>query len=702
MIKPLVHVCLLVAMGAASSRAAPKAPEPPPYVPLSVRWQLNDQLTNAVAVFPHPEIPDRVYLATTDGLLRSNDSGKTFSPLGHASAEQIGAITDIAFRPDLPEQLILATHDHGLWISTDGGQTLKPLAGKSSGLASDSVAHVYFAGDDRLLRTLLAVHGDDAAGVSRSTDNGKTWQILFPDQHVFQIYPLSHVGKQLLMETASDKDPESRKVYYLASLQEPWQKLLDDVFVTGAAVPGGKYESTIYLSTSDKGIFRIAREGGIIKNVGPADQTRWASLNITRGSRPTTPLLYAYQPTKLGMVTFTPEQIVGDEELPGPPYETMSDGLFTGPLVMDGAQIRASSDGTAFFAVVNRTFYRSEPATDRLCVTHVNVTPAAMVPDAEKLMAVRAALPDDLATFINSHHTGEAALQLKPRLDSHLSEWQTQHVSITAEVHSPAADPVDSVTVDVKRFRRAPDTQMYDDGQHDDGKANDGVYGAQFNVDFTVIQALGGEQGLTAPECVPIAVRATSKQHFLAGAVGSLTLAKRQDAIPFVMLGAPMKISGDVTGKRSREEKPFRWIYTISIASPGDWSTLMLCGYGNLSVDITGQEIMSFWIRCSQQSNAELTLQLRDTPTYSRAARSQPVKLMAEGFIPGGKLTPTDIHVQIPVSRLVKDCGDFQPSITGAIILTSHADKAQVLTIHDVQFQPATSEPGDGSTKTAE
>jgi len=707
MIRRLLHVVLLIAIGPSLAAAATPVPATQPvYVPRNVQWRLNDQVANVQAVFPHPQISDTIYLSTSDGLLRSSDGGKIFAPLKHASAETIGIVTDIAFRGDQPEHLTIATQGHGIWTSDDGGQTVKTLATKASGLASDSVKGIFYESTDRLLRTLLAIHGEDAPGLSRSTDNGKTWQILFPDQHVYQIFWLHQTSKQLLLESAPAKDPNSRTVYFLSSLQEPWQKMLDDVYVTGAAVPGGKYESVIFLSTADKGIFRIAREGGIIKNADSAGAMKWASLNTTWGQNPKQRVIYAYEPTKLGMVLFSPDKLAGDTDAEtsdsAPTYQTMSEGLFTGELVMDGAHIRASADGATFYAAVNRTLYESSPTSDRLSISHVNLTPAALLPQMDKITAARAEFTNDLSAFNSSHHLSNAARDLQPKLDSHLKEWRAQRVVITAEVRSTPDDPVESVTANLQRFRLPPKVPLFDDGRHDDGKAGDGIYGNHFVVDFTTIRADGTEAGTAAPESNPIAISAVTKKQLLAGAVGTLTLAAKQDAVPFVMLGPPIAISGDLTGARLREEKPFRWLYTINVKSPGDWSVLMHCGYGNHTVDITGQEVMSFWIRASHESTAELTLQLRDTPTYSRAARSQPVNLMAEGFIPNGKLTTTDTRVQIPVSRLIKDAGEFQPSITGAMILTSKAEKPLLLTIHHVQFQPVSSEPDDNDSKAAE
>jgi hypothetical protein len=148
-------------------------------------------------------------------------------------------------------------------------------------------------------------------------------------------------------------------------------------------------------------------------------------------------------------------------------------------------------------------------------------------------------------------------------------------------------------------------------------------------------------------------------------------------------------VLGNVEGARIRQDSKRRFIHTVTVKSPGDWAAMFLCGYGNNSIDITGQAVMSFWIKSSQETSEEISITLRDSPTYSRPEQSQPVNLIANGCIPGNKLTPNDVRVEIPVSKLLENPGNFQPSITGAFTLTSKTDKPLMFTIHDIRFLPA-------------
>jgi hypothetical protein len=145
-------------------------------------------------------------------------------------------------------------------------------------------------------------------------------------------------------------------------------------------------------------------------------------------------------------------------------------------------------------------------------------------------------------------------------------------------------------------------------------------------------------------------------------------------------------VKGSTTrGKSNRSNK------IISITAPGDWAAAMR--YGHQTVDITGQEYLSFWISSSQITSGEVSLHLRDLPTYSRPVDTHPVKLIAEGFIPAGKITPKEVRVLIPVSRLLEDSPDFQPVLTSALILQGTATEPVDLMLHGIQFLPAQNAP---------
>ncbi len=656
------------------------------YQPLQLRWQLHRQVRNVLAVYPHPFIPERIYLATTRGLLVSHDTGLAFEALPQATTDAIGEIASIAFHPFAPDRFLIATLDHGLWETTDAGKTLHRLASADTGLASDSVRAVHFSSEDDLRRTLIAIHGDDAPGLSLSADEGKTWRILFPEQHVHNVFWLSQSGKRLLLEVSPIDDIDKHTVYYLASLQEPWQKLIDDVFLTGAAASRESRDDTIILATADQGLFRVSRQGAVIRGVGPSDITGFASLDAAWFPHADLWMYFAYHPKKFGMVVFTPDQLKNTME-DDAALHIHSDGLFTGPLVMEGAHIRAAANARVFFAAVNRTLYRSTLTGEGLTITDLSITPPVVLVDRERMKQTDEALLADLNAFNSAPLVSDAAVALQPRLQAHLEALADRRFTVRATVQSSPADPVRSVTVDLSRLRRSTQSPLFDDGRHDDGEAGDGVYANTFSIDFSTIRSYGEDWRGAWPGPLALTVSAASDTGVLAGAVAPLVLWSRHESIPFLANSGITPRSDNVsTGQLRPRGSPHNY-KRITIRSPGEWS-VSIQSYNHETVDMTGQRYLAFHIRSSQSVDADLSVQLRDAPTYSRSATTRTLSLSAEGLVPDGKFSPTEQRILIPIEKLLKDSGDFQPSIASQLILSGTASQPVDLLIRGIQFLP--------------
>jgi hypothetical protein len=709
--KKWLLLTLAAPMALAKPQAAPPSPVPMTYekghlprhsgnyVPLAIRWQTNDKVADVLGVYPHPIVSDEMYLATASGLMKSTDAGQTLKPLAAGAADKIGRVSNIAFAPDNARKLIIATADHGLFVTTDGGETIKPLASKSGGLIADTVRAVYYAPDDPFHRTLLAVFGEDAAGLSRSIDGGKTWQSYFPDKHMYGVYFTGGTdGKEMLFDAAPADDAAARSVYFTPSMTEPWQKLIDDVIVTGSALQTPR-KSTIYLATANKGIFRIARQGGIIRNIGPADVTDWSSFGVTFGATADAPLFYAYHARKLGMVLWTPKDLApaGDEpdeaatpEAPRPEqppsFRTASDGLFTGPLVLEGSAIRANAGGTAFFAVINRQLYQSMPTANGPIVLDVSVTPADARIDPEAMRATDAALLAALKDFSTARRVAEASAKLKPSLDAHLKEIAERRLTVKATIKTLPTDPPTSVTVDLSRLGLSASASLYDDGQHGDDAKDDGIYANSFSPDYLNLRPPNEDWREAWPGPVRLTVSVLTKSNALAGGVGSMTLFRRRESIPFADDVSPAKKAGNVVGSIAHTRDYKSRLKVISIRGAGDWAASI--GHWRDTVDISSQAALVFTIKASAPTDSEITLSLRDAPTYTRPADTPPVKLKAEGFLKDGKITTTEQRVVVPVCRLVKDAGDFQAAVTSALTLSGNVEKPVDLLIREIKFVP--------------
>jgi len=668
------------------------------YEPLQLRWAMNDRVAGVLAVFPHPQIADEIYLATEAGLFKSTDAGGSFSSLPECAVEKIGTVNSIAFRPDSPTRFVLATQDRGLFATSDSGKTVTQLASKSTGMASDTIVAVHYAPDDELFRTLIAVHGVEAPGLSRSTNAGRTWEVLFPQQHIHHVFWPRRGEKQMLLDGSPPDDVDRHTLYFLASIQEPWQKLVSDLLITGAASPRSRGD-TIYLTTADQGIYRVAREGGIVVSTTPGGETEWSSLGITSHPTADHDFFYAYHAKKLGLVLFTPKQLAGPvpqgegaEPAPespnpeGPAFRTLSDGLFTGALVLEGAHIRAGANGSTFYAVVNRTLYQSVLTTTGLWVADVAITPSTIHIEPDKVRGVFEPLQRDLLEFADSDRTRKAAAELAMKLAEHRKILDLRRFVVSARIKTAATDPVTSVTVDLSRLNKSAFAPLYDDGQHHDGAAGDGVYASAFDLDFGAIRRYNDDWRSTYPGPIALTVAAVSQGKALSGAVATLSLYPRRDSVPFVSDAKPTRVTGAVVGDLTRSAGSKRqFVQVIGIKAPGPWAVAM--SNWRDSVAINREQVLSFYIRSSQPFADSVWLQLRDGPAYQRPNVTPKIDLMAGGFI-ANKLSPTEQRVLIPVNRLLEGAEEFQASITIGMILSGDAKQSGDIMLRDIKLIP--------------
>ena len=293
-------------------------------------------IREALNVFPHPVIPERVLLATGRGLLLSEDSGTNWKPLEQATTARMGQVHAIAFAPAHPDTFFAGT-DRGVWFSTDAGKSWKQIGTRQQGLAADRVVGLVFYFGDVAFRTLVAVHGDAASGASVSYDSGQTWSTIWPALRVRQVLCSPHLGEArngmaVLVIAQALKDPDVTNIYAADNLGETLVEQMHDIIPTEAAVglfPAGGEVGRALLGTADAGLYRVEVSYIVSpQRVGPPQATAWPSVGMTCGPAPGTQLAYAYEPQKLGLVLSLDDFTT---------TASFARGLPTGPLIREGA-----------------------------------------------------------------------------------------------------------------------------------------------------------------------------------------------------------------------------------------------------------------------------------------------------------------------------------------------------------------------------
>ena len=611
----------------------------------SLEWQVDPRVQDPVAVAADPHLPAHMLVVTGPGLVETYDYGRSWKVNAAAAVGKIGPIASILFRPDAPGHYYVGSRTKGLWQTGDGGKTFEQLASQASGLASDSVWGVYLYPADKLQGTLLVVHGDETPGLSKSVDRGTSWKVLYPQYHVWRI-TFHQEAREMVFAASTKEQPDIQGLYYVPSIEEPWQAMLSDTVCTGGT-QSLLQRDAVYVATSDKGLFRISRNGGVVKHVGPAG-VEWASLGCTWAGTADRELFYAYDPKKLGLVLFTPEQLdaaprgeAGPAALLPPPYRVQSRGLFTGPLVLEGACVLANANGSQFYAVVNKSLYVSRSTGHSGLVREVTVDPPLRELKPEVVESAFQAIDEALDGFTADARVLDAAKQLRSVLDEQHQALAVQRIAVSAQVDYRPEHPPRSVTVDLSRLGLSERSPLWDDGRHGDRAAGDGLYANVFAFDSLKLKdsnvdwrpRWSGFQGLT--------VSAVAEDGTLSGAVGVLRLVKFNPSLPLFSGSAyypPPRESGDVKCSvfRPRGGSPTACHRVIGVRQAGEWS-VRIDGERQL-LDLSGFYAIGFVISADRNLADDLAVQLRDQPTYSLPATTKPVFLLKDKLLPAASL----------------------------------------------------------------
>ncbi len=122
-------------------------------------------------IYQHPTRPEVIFAGTTEGLWYTKDGGQTWSIGGMSPRRQV--INAVAIHPHHPDRVYLGTEDHGILISTDGGESFEP---SNLGFINRQIRVVAYDRTERG-RVYAGVLFDKAnGGFFVSEDGGLTWQ----------------------------------------------------------------------------------------------------------------------------------------------------------------------------------------------------------------------------------------------------------------------------------------------------------------------------------------------------------------------------------------------------------------------------------------------------------------------------------------------------------------------------------------------
>ena len=650
------------------------------YAPLSLSWSASSDLNQVLSVYPHLVLPQRALLTTQTGVLLTDDSGKTWTDLPAASVDKVGAVNDIAYNPISPDTFYLGSATSGIWGTTDGGKTFKQVGSKAKGLAADTVTSLTVYPGDPSYQTLLAVHGDAGAGLSVSHDNGESWDVVNSDYHFRRVMGSEGNQSDLYLIGSSLKEPDIQSLYTCTTVGEFVLELVRDVVPTDLAYTPVALQkgSTVYLATSDSGLQRLDQIGRNslsydTKQLGTKDDT-WASVNVAWGPSADATNVYLYDPAKLGLV-------VSSDDLAT--VQNDASGIPVGSIIKEGALLRTNANGTVFYAVANGALSIGREPDD---VPDVTVNPAIIISDpaaAKKWKDLQTALQG----FAVAKGSALAAAQALIQKAGDPGTLYHQHqLTVTARLPVKPTPP-SSVTVDLSRYGGSPSTPLFDDGQHGDGAAGDGVYGGTFA--FLPEQhrpnAADKDARSVWPGRVALGVRAAYPDGHFQGAVGVVAIYSQTVDIT-LWNRSPKSVSVVAAGTVAAQGAPNpAEIHNGSMAmkvdaKPGAWSVGVRIPRGQN--DITSYEGISFWVRVSDGAPPpQLYLQIADRPEFSAPTTTPKLPLLE------GKTLGADyIHVVVPISQLLAQSPGFQTNKLDQVIISGETTAPATLYIDGLQF----------------
>jgi hypothetical protein len=684
----LAHAAGAMAQQPAVSGTAAGAIHPRPKVATAFA---RSDMEQVLAVFAHPVLPGRALVATQAGLSITDDSGRNWTSLPEGAPDKIGLIASIAFAPNRADLFYLGG-DRGVFVTDDAGKTFRQLGSKAMGMASDKVVDLVVSQANRTFRTLIACHDGPggAAGISVSHDAGRTWRVDSTELLFRRVVTGDLGGGGAVMAVARPvKEPRLINIYYTPTLGEPWQDTLHDSLACDIApsVQGGvgsHWDRTpTYIACADRQIVRAGMGGALAKAIGPTDGEPWASVGATYSAIIGKELIFAYSPQKLGLV-ISPDG--GDTFQVVPPDA----GLPVGPLVKDDARVRANANGTVLYAVVNNELYIGAVYSEGIALTEINVSPAYLLYQPDEYAKAKAAQRKEIGELARSSSAAAAAKRLLAVAGESSGAFAEYRFTLTAKVICPPGRKSGAVTADLTGVGGDDAVEMFDDGKHGDGKAGDGVFGVMFQ--FNPMPPKNQKRATAWPGRVELPVTALAQGGASVACAQGLLAVYQEPETKRVVWDeprkgpGPLKVEGGAVAEVAADAAAQSGKLAAHLTSKGGaWSMALSVGEGKEgAADLTHFDNIVFYVKA--EGIDELYVRLRDNPTLASPSLTGQLGLVKEGFVEGGKLDGQWRRVTVPVARMLKVAGQFEPALFNAVVLSADTKGSAALWADNVQL----------------
>ena len=643
-----------------------------------LQWTRLRAIRGVRRCFPHPLDPTIVWCATAAGLLATKDNGETWEPVESATADAVGEVTCLAVSTRDPQVICLGTDARGLFLSADGGKTLKALGTAAEPCASQHIEWVAFCPSDPTRRTLMATHGLAAPGMSISRDLGVTWEVLGSDRFlkrfVKQRETIVAVGSMIATEG------KTWGIHRSGTDGQRWEETVRGIRPAAPEITGAPWQFLV--ATLNGTILQSFNDGKSWSELVRSEGSSWTSLFRTNGPTDRSRIFAAYDPHRQGVC-------LSRHRFASGVGERHNRGLYVGPYVKSGASCVANANGTAYYVAMNNTLWIgrwAQPAQGP-AVVQARCLPCSVRVDDSAIRQARGQLHGHIAAVAADEPPGEHLRSIAATART-INDCKAQMgFAVRARVQHPRGGRrIKSVTADLSKLGGHRAAPLYDDGKHGDEKAGDGIYGAAVQLspsifqqrDFRPIQLLT----VTATDMNGPADTWPAVIH-IAGSPTAINL----------MQGGwdSARAEGPVAVRMVRDDAVRANTNAIrfSASGPGPWRAAWLTpGDGANSA---GLRWFSFSIR--GDTNQELFVHLVDHHKigtegfFDEPHFSKPVPLIAGGYLKA--VTPSYQKVRIPIDKLLAKGVFFLRWHTAGVGLSvPKGGKPGTYTINFAQIEP--------------